>query len=39
MHCSEDGTLHRTTVTKRHGALYCEARDTGWGAQWPPPAT
>ncbi|MFD7610140.1 small ribosomal subunit Rsm22 family protein [Streptomyces sp. NPDC059828] len=34
--CSDDGTLQRTTVTKRHGALYREARDTGWGAQWPP---
>ncbi|MFD5424563.1 small ribosomal subunit Rsm22 family protein [Streptomyces sp. NPDC127084] len=37
--CSDDGALHRTTVTKRHGALYREARDTGWGAEWPPPAT
>ncbi|WP_338678229.1 small ribosomal subunit Rsm22 family protein [Streptomyces sp. SCSIO 30461] len=34
--CSDDGTLHRTTVTKRHGALYRAARDTGWGSGWPP---
>ncbi|MFD8196390.1 small ribosomal subunit Rsm22 family protein [Streptomyces wuyuanensis] len=35
--CAADGTLHRDTVTKRHGPLYREARDTSWGAAWPPP--
>ncbi|GHE68434.1 small ribosomal subunit Rsm22 family protein [Streptomyces capitiformicae] len=30
--------LTRTTVTKRHGLLYRAARDTGWGAAWPPPS-
>ncbi|WP_351230456.1 small ribosomal subunit Rsm22 family protein [Streptomyces sp. NPDC002133] len=34
--CSTDESLHRTTVTKRHGDLYRAARDTGWGAEWPP---
>ncbi|MEU4132603.1 small ribosomal subunit Rsm22 family protein [Streptomyces wuyuanensis] len=35
--CAADGSLHRDTVTKRHGPLYREARDTSWGAAWPPP--
>ncbi|GGR95518.1 rRNA methyltransferase [Streptomyces aureoverticillatus] len=34
--CDVDGTLHRETVTKRHGALYREARDAMWGDAWPP---
>ncbi|MEV7415779.1 small ribosomal subunit Rsm22 family protein [Streptomyces sp. NPDC089919] len=34
--CGPDG-LSRTTVTKRHGTLYRAARDTDWGAPWPPP--
>ncbi|MFE7772491.1 small ribosomal subunit Rsm22 family protein [Streptomyces sp. NPDC057445] len=34
--CSRDESLHRTTVTKRHGDLYRAARDTTWGADWPP---
>ncbi|MFD5327617.1 small ribosomal subunit Rsm22 family protein [Streptomyces sp. NPDC127092] len=33
--CGPDG-LARETVTKRHGALYKEARDAEWGAPWPP---
>lgn len=33
--CGPDESLHRTTVTKRHGALYRAARDTSWGAPWP----
>ncbi|MFD5699086.1 small ribosomal subunit Rsm22 family protein [Streptomyces lasiicapitis] len=36
--CDADGTLHRETVTKRHGSLYRGARDTAWGDEWPPPA-
>ncbi|GAA3396247.1 small ribosomal subunit Rsm22 family protein [Streptomyces roseoviridis] len=35
--CGPDG-LARETVTKRHGALYKEARDTDWGDPWPPEA-
>lgn len=35
--CAADGSLHRDTVTKRHGSLYRAARDTPWGASWPPP--
>ncbi|MGW7370019.1 small ribosomal subunit Rsm22 family protein [Streptomyces sp. NPDC054841] len=34
--CDEDETLHRATVTKRHGPLYRAARDTAWGDDWPP---
>ncbi|MFD0419776.1 small ribosomal subunit Rsm22 family protein [Streptomyces sp. NPDC127108] len=34
--CDVEGVLRRETVTKRHGALYREARDTAWGAPWPP---
>ncbi|MER7761936.1 small ribosomal subunit Rsm22 family protein [Streptomyces sp. NPDC097619] len=30
--------LSRSTVTKRHGALYKAARDAEWGDAWPPPA-
>ncbi|MFJ6566834.1 small ribosomal subunit Rsm22 family protein [Streptomyces sp. NPDC091292] len=35
--CDPDGTLHKSTVTKRNGTLYRAARDTRWGAPWPPP--
>ncbi len=34
--CTRDDGLARTTVTKRHGELYREARDVAWGAPWPP---
>ncbi|MFF7166566.1 small ribosomal subunit Rsm22 family protein [Streptomyces sp. NPDC008086] len=34
--CETEPALRRTTVTKRHGALYRAARDTDWGAAWPP---
>ncbi|MFF3684336.1 small ribosomal subunit Rsm22 family protein [Streptomyces sp. NPDC002187] len=34
--CAADETLHRETVTKRHGALYRAARDADWGDAWPP---
>ncbi|MEI5100214.1 small ribosomal subunit Rsm22 family protein [Streptomyces sp. PmtG] len=33
--CDADGALRRETVTKRHGALYREARDADWGDAWP----
>ncbi|MFJ2782917.1 small ribosomal subunit Rsm22 family protein [Streptomyces sp. NPDC093249] len=33
--CGPDG-LARETVTKRHGPLYKQARDTEWGDVWPP---
>lgn len=36
--CEADGHLGRTTVTKRHGDLYKEARDADWGDAWPPEA-
>ncbi|MGW5123777.1 small ribosomal subunit Rsm22 family protein [Streptomyces sp. NPDC004069] len=35
--CVPDEGLRRETVTKRHGDLYKAARDTDWGAPWPPP--
>ncbi|MFI9598603.1 small ribosomal subunit Rsm22 family protein [Streptomyces sp. NPDC052043] len=35
--CAPDEGLRRETVTKRHGDLYKAARDTDWGAPWPPP--
>ncbi|MFJ6630094.1 small ribosomal subunit Rsm22 family protein [Streptomyces sp. NPDC091376] len=35
--CASDDTLHRETITKRHGALYRAARDVSWGDAWPPP--
>ncbi|GAA2042178.1 small ribosomal subunit Rsm22 family protein [Streptomyces cheonanensis] len=35
--CTRDGALTRETVTKRHGDAYRAARDTAWGAPWPPP--
>ncbi|WP_327119161.1 small ribosomal subunit Rsm22 family protein [Streptomyces sp. NBC_01341] len=35
--CTREEGLRRATVTKRHGALYRAARDTGWGDAWPPP--
>ncbi|MGC5364013.1 small ribosomal subunit Rsm22 family protein [Streptomyces sp. DT24] len=34
--CTRDEALRRDTVTKRHGALYREARDIAWGDGWPP---
>ncbi|MEV8591737.1 small ribosomal subunit Rsm22 family protein [Streptomyces sp. NPDC052012] len=34
--CETDPALRRATVTKRHGDLYRAARDTTWGAPWPP---
>ncbi|MFD7708044.1 small ribosomal subunit Rsm22 family protein [Streptomyces sp. NPDC059786] len=36
--CGPDESLHRETVTKRHGLLYRSARDTDWGEAWPPAA-
>lgn len=36
--CGPDRSLHRETVTKRHGPPYRAARDTDWGDTWPPPA-
>ncbi|MFF0735099.1 small ribosomal subunit Rsm22 family protein [Streptomyces chartreusis] len=36
--CETDPSLHRTTITKRHGDLYKAARDTEWGDAWPPEA-
>ncbi|MEV6548052.1 small ribosomal subunit Rsm22 family protein [Streptomyces sp. NPDC051597] len=35
--CTGEGVLRRETVTKRQGDLYRAARDTQWGAPWPPP--
>jgi ribosomal protein RSM22 (predicted rRNA methylase) len=35
--CTRDEGLRRTTVSKRHGDLYREARDAEWGDAWPPP--
>lgn len=29
--CTPDQTLTRTTITKRHGPLYRQARDIQWG--------
>jgi len=34
--CTPDKSLHRDTVTKRHGPLYRAARDAEWGDAWPP---
>ncbi|GGT45672.1 rRNA methyltransferase [Streptomyces kurssanovii] len=34
--CTKDDGLRRDTVTKRHGALYKDARDAEWGDAWPP---
>lgn len=36
--CGPDESLHRDTVTKRHGARYKAARDADWGDAWPPPS-
>ncbi|MFC5219132.1 small ribosomal subunit Rsm22 family protein [Streptomyces coerulescens] len=36
--CETEPSLHRTTITKRHGDLYKAARDTEWGDPWPPEA-
>ncbi|WP_432116866.1 small ribosomal subunit Rsm22 family protein [Streptomyces sp. bgisy032] len=33
--CETEPSLRRTTVTKRHGDLYKEARDADWGDAWP----
>ncbi|MEV5431020.1 small ribosomal subunit Rsm22 family protein [Streptomyces sp. NPDC052701] len=33
--CGTEPSLRRATVTKRHGPLYKEARDTDWGDAWP----
>jgi len=35
--CGPDESLHRETVSKRHGPLYKAARDADWGDAWPPP--
>ncbi|SDM49882.1 small ribosomal subunit Rsm22 family protein [Allokutzneria albata] len=35
--CTTEGVLTEAKVTKRHGDLYRAARDTTWGAPWPPP--
>ncbi|WP_221351749.1 small ribosomal subunit Rsm22 family protein [Streptomyces beigongshangae] len=35
--CGTGERLDRSTVTKRHGALYRAARDASWGDAWPPP--
>jgi ribosomal protein RSM22 (predicted rRNA methylase) len=35
--CGPDESLHRDTVTKRHGPLYKAARDADWGDAWPAP--
>ncbi|WP_353942228.1 small ribosomal subunit Rsm22 family protein [Streptomyces sp. HUAS MG91] len=32
--CEVGGSLGRATVTKKHGALYREARGAGWGDAW-----
>ncbi|MEU6848326.1 small ribosomal subunit Rsm22 family protein [Streptomyces sp. NPDC046716] len=32
--CEVRGVLARTTVTKKHGVLYREARDADWGDSW-----
>lgn len=34
--CTATEGLRRTTVTKRHGAEYRQARDAKWGDAWPP---
>lgn len=34
--CTAEEQLRRETVSKRHGALYREARDAEWGDPWPP---
>jgi ribosomal protein RSM22 (predicted rRNA methylase) len=34
--CSTGERIVRSTVTKRQGALYKEARDASWGDGWPP---
>ncbi|MCX4233189.1 MULTISPECIES: small ribosomal subunit Rsm22 family protein [Streptomyces] len=34
--CEVGGGLARSTVTKRQGPLYKEARDATWGDGWPP---
>ncbi|MET9565210.1 small ribosomal subunit Rsm22 family protein [Streptomyces tauricus] len=34
--CEVEGGLRRSTVTKRQGSLYKEARDAAWGDGWPP---
>ncbi|RBM19129.1 rRNA methyltransferase [Streptomyces sp. PT12] len=34
--CTPEGALRRTTVSKRRGQEYRAARDSEWGAPWPP---
>ena len=34
--CTADDGLRATTVTKRHGGNYRQARDVKWGEAWPP---
>ncbi|RKN12256.1 rRNA methyltransferase [Streptomyces radicis] len=34
--CTPEGGLRRTTVSKRRGQEYRAARDSEWGAPWPP---
>ncbi|MCT2590149.1 small ribosomal subunit Rsm22 family protein [Streptomyces sp. N2-109] len=34
--CGAGEVMGRTTVSKRHGALYREAREAAWGGVWPP---
>ncbi|MDJ1133475.1 small ribosomal subunit Rsm22 family protein [Streptomyces iconiensis] len=36
--CEESGSLARRTITKRDAPRYRAARNTPWGAPWPPPA-
>jgi ribosomal protein RSM22 (predicted rRNA methylase) len=33
--CTGEGTLEDQVVSKRHGELYRDARDTTWGDEWP----
>lgn len=35
--CEAEGSLTRTTVTKKHGEAYREARKADWGDSWPSP--
>ncbi|MFC4493008.1 small ribosomal subunit Rsm22 family protein [Streptomyces ovatisporus] len=37
--CTAGDGLRATTVTKRHGSSYREARDVKWGDTWPGPGT
>ena len=33
--CTGEGTVEDQVVSKRHGGLYRDARDTTWGDEWP----